>query len=223
MWQRLHAILQRQFDIYLFKVLKGRKIYKLPGWPISMWNSPHTFIQERMKKSPVWHKNHHLQWVTLRMRGWLHIFFFPYGEDEWPVTALTFPCVLPESLWSSECKMKGEQEQLSGNVCNFGKMRGWEKLRNILLFFHFFFSIAFFLTFLWSPLFLLAHFLPSTCQWAQLRSWQGMTFRCRTLWGSVTEKRRLKKKSWLQVNEAGLDLKSGVVIPALTQTLMPWG
>lgn len=138
LWQRFHAIIQRQFDIYLFKLLKGRKIYKLPWRPISMWNSAHTFKQERMKKSPVWHKNHHLQWVTLRMRGWLHIFLSPYGEDEWPLTALTFPCVLAESLWSSECKMKEEQEQLSGNVGNFGKMRGWEKLQNILLFFHFF-------------------------------------------------------------------------------------
>lgn len=162
--------------------------------------------------------------ITLRMRGWLYVFFFPYGADEWPLRALTSPCVLPESLWSSEYKMKGEREQLSGNVCNFGKIRGWEELRNILLFFHFFPPVTFFLTFLWSPLFLLAHFLPSTCQWAQLRSWQGMTFRCRTRWGSVTEKRRLKKNtSWFKVNEAGLDLKSGVVISALAQTLMPWG
>lgn len=122
-------------------------------------------------------------------------------------------------------KWKGDQEQLSGNVYNLGKMRGWEKLLKFLFLFRWSLFRAFFLTSLWSQLYLPAYFLPRPCQWTQLRSCQVMTFRCRTLWGSGTEKRRFKKKKkgWFKVNEAGPGLTSGGFISTLIQKLMPWG
>lgn len=117
-------------------------------------------------------------------------FCLPSWGGWMPSHSLNFPlCSARNHYDPLNVKWKETKNSCQAMYVILGK---WEVERNswISSFSFAFFPVACFLTFLWSRLFLPAHFLPSTCQWAQLRSRQVMTFRCRALWGSVTEKRR---------------------------------
>ena len=160
--------------IFIFcKGLQGRKIHMPPWWLILACRSLRTFVQEKMEKIPVWCKSLHFQWVIWQGGGGTSLLFS--SGDEWPLTALTLPCIL-KSSWSCQCWKNGVREQLSGSVCNYGKRRGWRELLNILFFLkkkknthththtHTYIYIVFFFTFLWLHLFLPAHVLTSSCQ-----------------------------------------------------------
>lgn len=111
-----------------FKVLKGRKIYKLPWWPISMWNSPHTFIQERMKKSPLWHKNHHLQRVTENEEVTAHFFFLPWWGRWMTSHSLNFPLC---SAWNHYDPVNVKWKEIKNSCQAMYVILGkWEVERN---------------------------------------------------------------------------------------------
>lgn len=155
-----------------------------------------------MKKISVWHKNHHLQQVTEDEGTAMHS-FSSHVEKTNDLSQLSLsPAFWLKSLWSVNVKWREIKNSCQAVDVILGKWEveenSWISSSSSIFFFFFFWSVPFF-PWLCFGLIYFSQLIFSQVRVSEhkLRSWQVMTFRCRSLWGSVTERRWLERKKKL--------------------------
>ena len=190
--------------IFIFcKGLQGREIYMPPRWLILVCRSLRTFVQERMEKIPVWRESLHFQWVIWQ-GGEVHLFSFLVEMRDLPrlyLCPVFWNHLDPANVERMEfgnscqavCAILGKAE-VEGN--SWISSSSLKKKKHIYIYsFLFYFALV-------------TSVSPSSCSHKLLsvntslghdKSWHSGAKLSETMW----QKEKIKKKSWLRVNEAG--------------------